>query len=353
VRSMQSNEQAGVGRTASSVPLDEIVGLIETFGIAVERDETGFSFQARFNRTRLNVRPVDQTASDGSRVTDVVTIHTDLPEFPLAHLGAERGLSALNMNAVMSALVSMRRGQVTRLVNRLSVFEGDHECWKLYTPMLSFAAVSQSDAFYQTVKQADPSQDHGDTEVLPEANSGSPWDASDFDQAQELLDRVGVLAFSDATGLSAELLWDEGTVSHMERLFAGGGGRTSLLRLTTTERHPALGGGLLCRLVLPVSYPEETLPKVACRLNLLELVAIDASPFFGAWTVDPETRSVTFVSFLPNVLYRCGVVANLTSWAIARNQRAKRSTEVDTTLCTLARESQAQPMTPTTMSRPR
>jgi hypothetical protein len=177
-----------------------------------------------------------------------------------------------------------------------------------------------------------------DTEVLPEAHATSPWGARDFDVAQELLDRIGILANSDATGLTAEFPWDEGAVSHVEGFLGGSQGRTSLLRLTTTERHPALGNGLLCRLTLPVSYPEELLARAACRLNLLELVAIDAPPFLGAWTVDPETLSLTFVTFWPNLLYRPGVVANLTTWMMARSERAKRWTEVDTTLCALARE---------------
>jgi hypothetical protein len=338
---MGSNEQTGVGRTASSVPLDEIIGLTKKFGIAVERDATGFSFPARGSRTRLNVRPVDHEAIDGSRVTDVVTIHTDLPGFPLAGSGAERGLSALNMNAVMSALVP--REQVVRLVNRLSVFEREHECWNLYIPMLGFAIVSQSDAFYRTARRvASPKDDRLEGTMLPDSDKPSRWDAQDFEAAQELLDRHGILANSSATGLTAEVAWDEGAVSQIERFFGRQPGRTSLLRLTAKERHPALGTGLLCRLTLPVSYPEETLPKAACRLNLLEVAAIEAPPFFGAWTVDPETSSLTYVTFWPNLLYRRGVAANLTSWMVARSHLAKRWTEVDPALCALAREGERE-----------
>jgi hypothetical protein len=230
----------------------------------------------------------------------------------------------------------VRRGDSPILVSRLSAFEGDHEAWRLYTPpWLSLRCSSRR-------RSARPSSEEtaiGEgTAVLPEANAASPWGAGDFDLAQELLDRIGVLANSDATGLTAELPWDEGAVSHVQGFLGGPQGRTSLLRLTTTERHPALGSGLLCRLTLPLSYGQDQIARAACRLNLLELAAIDAPPFLGAWTVDPETRRPTYVTFWPNVLYRRGVVANLATWMMARRERAKRWAEVDMALGALARE---------------
>jgi hypothetical protein len=323
---------SGTSRRISSVPLDNILATVQRLIPEVDREEHGFSFRGRFGTTHLHVRSLDHMAKMGRRITDVVTISTDIADFPVPQGGAEDGLSALNRNAALSALVLMRRGESTVLVTRLSAFEGDDEAWNLYTPMLALAAVYQSECFVQTMLRLGPSRKIDDTEVLPEGNAASPWGALDFDLAQELLDRGGVLANSDATGLTAEFPWDEGAVSHVEGFLGGPLGRTSLLRLTTTERHPALGNGLLCRLSLPVSYPEHSLAHAACRLNLLELVAIDAPPFLGAWTVDNDTSSLTFVTFWPNLLYRPGVVANLTTWVVARNERAKRWTEVDTTL---------------------
>lgn len=255
----------------------------------------------------------------------MVTVTTDLTGFPLPSNDTEANLAALNMSAALSALMLVRRGETPVLVSRLSGFDGDDEAWTLYTPLLAFAAGWQSEVFGKTILRGVAPQGRAEIDLLPDANLASHWGTRDFSMAQDLLDRAGILANSDATGLTAEFPWDPGATSQIARFFGGDpGGPTSLLRLATTERHPALGNGLLCRLTI--------------RLNLLELVAIDAPPFFGAWTVDPETLGLTFVTFLPNVLYRPGVAANLTTWMMARSERAKRWTEVDTTLCALARE---------------
>jgi len=337
---------SGTAKRISSVPLDDILATVRRLIPSVHPEPHGFSFRGRLGTTHLHVQPVDHRTKDDSRITDVVTITTDLTDFPIPSETPEVNLAALNMNAVMSALMLVRRGKTAVLSSRLSAFEGDDEAWNLYTPMLAFAAVFQSEVFVQTVRRADPSwEEDDDTEVLPESNAASPWDAGDFDLAQDFLDRIGVLANGDATGLTAEFPWDPGATSQIERFFGRDpGGRTSLLRVTTTERHPALGNGLLCRLVLPVSYPtDHLLARAACRLNLLEAVAIDAPPFLGAWTVDPASKSPTFVTFHPNLMYRPGVVANITTWMMARSERAKRWTEVDTGLGALAREA-AEPL---------
>jgi hypothetical protein len=318
-----------------SVTLDRILSVVQKSGANVEQDANGFSFRGKY-RTRLNVLPVNHAAKNGSRVTNIVTIQTELPGFPLSGQGAEAGLSTLNMNAVMSAIVQDE--QVTRLANRLSVFEGDDETWELlYTPMLSFAVVSQSDAFFETVRRraASSKGDRGEGLMLPAGDEPSYWGAADFDVAQRLLDREGFLANSDATGLAAEFAWDEGAISQMERFFGRQPGRTSLLKLTTDETHPGAGNGLFCRLTLPVSYPAEALPVAACRLNLLELRATDAPPFLGAWCVDPETLSLTFVTFWPNLIYRPGSAASLTVWMMARSEFAKTWIETDPVLYAL------------------
>jgi hypothetical protein len=325
-------DRTAMDKRASSVLLQDIFDQVHKLIPGVEREPHGFSFRGRLGTTHLIVRPVSHTAKDGPRITDVVTIKTDITDFPIPEGGAVATLSALNMNSALSALMQLRRGESTVLVSRLSAFEGDYEAWTLYTPMLCFAAAFQSEFFCKTILCALPSEDHqGDTEVLPEGNAASPWDVHDFGAAQGLLDRIGVLASSGATGLTAEFPWNTGAISQMERFIKGrpAGGRTSLLTLTTTERHPALGGGLLCRLTLPVSYPEEQLARAACRLNVLEAAAIDTPPFLGAWTVDPETSSLAFVTFWPNVLCRPGVAANLTIWMMARSKTARRWTQVE------------------------
>ena len=109
----------------------------------------------------------------------------------------------------------------------------------------------------------------------------------------------------------------------MDLLVSGGERkRTSLLMLKTEERHPCLGNGLFCRLVLPISYPLEKAAEVVHRLNRLELAATDAPPFFGAWCVEPKSGMPTFVCFWPNALYAPGTSTNIAVWMGHRSRIA-------------------------------
>lgn len=329
----------------STVPLDQIARAIAPLVADFERDQRSLSFTGVFGRTRLQVRPVDHTARDGSRISEVVTIHTDLPdEVTLADLGREQGLSGLNTLASTSALMHMARGGalasqgVTRLVSRLSVFDGDDEAWQLYAPLLSFTAVFQADFMSRTFRGvADPEGDPG-FEPLYLADEPSRWGAVEFERAQDLIHRMGLFGNSGADGLACEFPWDAGATSQLVHLSRGEQKQTSLLTLSTREAHPVLGNGLLCRLALPVTYGPGKAVEAACRLNLLELLATDAPPFFGAWCVDSDTGHLTFVNFWPNFFHRPGTASNLLIWMLARTEVAKRWVETDSHLRVLGVE---------------
>jgi hypothetical protein len=179
--------QSRTSTRVSSVRLDDIFDVVHGLIPTAEREDHGFSFQGRLGTTHLHVGSADDRTTDGRRITDVVTIKTDITGFPMPSGETEVNLVALNMNAAMSALMVVPTGESTVLVSRLSAFEGDHEAWNLYTPMLAYAAVTQSETSCQTIVRTIASPEVDDTEGLPEAHPESPWDAADFDLAQDLL----------------------------------------------------------------------------------------------------------------------------------------------------------------------
>ena len=108
--------------------------------------------------------------------------------------------------------------------------------------------------------------------------------------------------------------------------------------MITDQPHPQLGSGALITLKLPVTIPEdskESAAETANALNFLEAASKDTIQFanggsdrttlLGAWCVDPTNGrgdSLAFVSFIPSILARAGLLENLciynavrTSWA--------------------------------------
>ena len=179
------SDRSRTSTPASSVPLDDIYDLIRGAIPTVGREDHGLSFRGHLGTTQLNVRPV---SVDGRRVIEVITVQTDITGFPIPSSNTEVNLAALNAGAAMSALILLRRGQSTVLVSRLSSFEGDREAWNLYTPLLGFAAVTQSETFCQTIlRTMTPSR----ADMIPETRGASPWGVPDFDEAQDLLGQAG------------------------------------------------------------------------------------------------------------------------------------------------------------------
>lgn len=124
-----------------------------------------------------------------------------------------------------------------------------------------------------------------DTSQLPFSTNPSYW--ANLEGTLGLIKRSGLclLGTADEENLVAEFP------------FPGKPG-SSLLRMSTTERHPRLGAGLLVRLTLPMDEPER--PSVE---QVLALNAKEASGFttvFGSWCRSDE--GLTHVTFLPNVL---------------------------------------------------
>ena len=84
---------------------------------------------------------------------------------------------------------------------------------------------------------------------------------------------------------------------------------TALFVADSRERHPHLGGGLWTRLHLPLTLDNEQGPHLAFVLNRAEAENWTSCHLLGAWCYNKNRLS--FVSFLPNVAYKPGILINL------------------------------------------
>lgn len=155
----------------------------------------------------------------------------------------------------------------------------------------------------------------------PEGAGPSPWTESDFRATQNMAPRPWVFATSDATGLTAEFPF----LSDRPAPLAGRA-ETALLTVSATDRHSQLGGGLMVRLRLPLNFAQRDCAEAVCTLNSLEVSDETHTHALGAWCLGPaapgrpDTRSPAFVSFIPAVVYRKGLLDAL---ALAMAVRAK------------------------------
>ncbi len=234
----------------SVVPLETIVELIESNAGPVQREHGGVFFDGTIGTTHIRVTPVDVDAVDGARIANVISIMTELPELPIP--SEDPALAAFNMGAAFSAAIWNEETGCIELVSRQSCFEDDDEAWRLYVPMVAFAAISQSHTFLKFLTTQLNKSDAEVESVFAKAHEPSRWGEEEFQLTQERLGQFGLFANGGQGGLTAEFPWDAWAVSSMDSLVTGEERkRTSLLMLKTEERHPCLGNGLFCRLVLP------------------------------------------------------------------------------------------------------
>lgn len=141
--------------------------------------------------------------------------------------------------------------------------------------------------------------------IAPHGSGASPFSAADFDSIEELDPSPSVLTSADESGLTAEFPFF-GLRSGAQASIDGVPPETALLQLTRNDRHPQLGSGCLVRLTLPVG-PDTG--GVAMELNRREATLASDCHFLGAWCVGP--LGLTFVTFLPAIAHRPGLLTNL------------------------------------------
>ena len=89
------------------------------------------------------------------------------------------------------------------------------------------------------------------------------------------------------------------------------GGQSALIQVEADERHPWLGSGARFTLTMPFR-PPATNPALACMtLNRIEHDQGGDARGLGSWCVSPVNGMLSHVAFLPNLLYKPGLVVQL------------------------------------------
>ena len=278
--------------------------------------DRSITFLNRVERTTISAEPVNIDTWDGHRISACITIRTPLTTFKMFD---EKNYSFQNLFATTGAIVRDADGQ-DAVVSRLPLFEGDDRALEdLYTPLIANAALLQLVGPWCGLDLPKIRRgERGPADLgLPGWDEPTRWDAWEFEYAKEQLENRGAYANAGPAGLTAEFAWETGAVSAVL------GHRTSLLQIHADQPHPLAGNGLFHRLDLPLELSHEEAQAWAARLNRIEAEGIDTPPFFGAWTTLPDSHTLSFAGFWPNLMYMQGTVANIAIWSAARSWMAR------------------------------
>lgn len=152
--------------------------------------------------------------------------------------------------------------------------------------------------------------------IIPAGSATSRWvGSSEFDAlANQLGTTEGWAVNSGHSGLTAEVPF---------------GKDTALIQCFTDQPHPQLGNGLLVTLTLPFDVKQKHVGVTAHALNFFEARAWTEVPQFGCWhSRDTATERGTVAAhaiFVPNALFRSGLVQNLVIWQMARARWVRES----------------------------
>ena len=304
-------------------PRPELLEAMRRIATITEGDETAIisdteiTFQNRAQRSTITAIPVDVEAIDGLWISERIEVRTPLDAFEDFD---ESYLAVMNMFATTGAIVRDADGH-DAIVSSLPVLEADTIALAdLYTPLVANAALLHLVGPLCAASKASGRQDEftPDQVALPGWDEPSYWDASEFEYAKERMRANGIYANTGPCGLTAEFAWEEGATSAML------GDCTSLLQIRADQPHPSAGNGLLYRLDLPVNFAANEAHRCASLLNRYEVNGVDTPPFFGAWCSQPNSTTLSFVGFWPNMLYIRGTVTNIAFWCASRSRIARQ-----------------------------
>jgi hypothetical protein len=98
------------------------------------------------------------------------------------------------------------------------------------------------------------------------------------------------------------------------------GDQPAVIELSTNERHPQIGSGLLGNLMLPILGDTKSIAERCAALNLSETMWTDI-PQFGCWhpfCFPDDCACLSFSSFIPNALYGEGIASLMVLWLYQR-----------------------------------
>lgn len=131
----------------------------------------------------------------------------------------------------------------------------------------------------------------------PEGQKENSWkNSGEFEEVAKFFNGVDGFSMADPSGLTSEFAW--------------GPNRTSMMNAVLNQPHPQLGNGVLIRLNLPLSFDRTKATRIAGHLNQMEAISMNRAHQLGAWCVG-ASETVVYVSFLPNIMYKPGVLTQL------------------------------------------
>ena len=245
--------------------------------------------------------------------TDFVR-HVDLPDGEL--LGR---LSAINMFASIATMVFDPTRKAIRLHSSMFVHEGTTS-WVPHT-FATAAIIQPIEAQIRARKFAEVLGGEPDVSshpvsgirsemddmlnviehvYAPQGKKEPPWtNSGEFELTAAHFNNSNDHSMADKGGLTAEFAWGENLNFKMSSVL--------------DQPHPQLGNGVLTRLHLPLFLDSKASAKIANNLNLLEVKSLTRHHLLGGWCAAPVGRYHTpvFVSFIPNVMYKPGLLLQM------------------------------------------
>ena len=255
---------------------------------------------------RIEVVSPATRESENGLIRAVVRMTTDLQKklLPMFQGQENTTTAAFNAFAALGALYS--EGGTIQLGSRLTIYEEDDSWGALHLPLLLFTTIAGNEAILGAMRRTMASE-------APRVGD-SEWSELDFEQVKGYLSRLCVCT-TGGMGLTAEFSLVEGAVSSAVQHQG-----TALFQMMADEPHPELGGGLFCLLQMPHQVKDEdALHQICMQLNTMEMAAEDLPPHFGAWCPGRLGNNPSYISFLPNPLYKAsGIATNVAFWAMNR-----------------------------------
>jgi hypothetical protein len=158
-------------------------------------------------------------------------------------------------------------------------------------------------------QQIDNILDVADQVFVPAGAQKSMWEGTNEfnDFAEKFANSEVCIGFGEPNKFSCEVPF---------------GGDTALIRCWTDRPHPQLGNGLLVTLDLPFFSSDPHPWSGPAFLNIIEARSWTEVAQFGCWHSQEFGSGRGTVTghtvFVPNALYRPGLVANLILWEIGR-----------------------------------
>ncbi|MBK9519678.1 MAG: hypothetical protein IPO09_20590 [Anaeromyxobacter sp.] len=309
----------------TSIDLEATRQQLASWSVETKTSESGFVVPGPAGDLEVGVESVDVPTIDGHRYVQVVRIEQTLPQ--LQSWATPETVGSINKLASSTALVSGRAGLPPALVAKIPILLGDDDAAaNLYPFLVAVAAYAAKGWAYYLLPGSPSIHEFLLTGVVPDLKFFGIHEAAPVGVAPELeVGRQWAVGrgFATTAGenwLNTEFPWDEGAISSSVTSDRA----TSLVEISTSERHPVLGQGLTVRLRLPVALPPEGQAIVADELNHWERDHVDMVPSLGAWAPDPQVSSVAFRAFFATAFSPQVYVRNMVWWMAGRAWRAKR-----------------------------